>query len=109
MLLGMTSGVLGSFALLRRQSLIGDAMSHAALPGICIAFIIVGSKEMIFLVLGAGITAYFGTFFDSDVRETFTHKDRHSNWSRLVGIFWNRHRAFNDYKSKRRWQPGRFK
>ncbi|GAK11750.1 manganese ABC transporter, inner membrane permease protein SitC [Geomicrobium sp. JCM 19039] len=62
MLLGMTSGVLGSFALLRRQSLIGDAMSHAALPGICIAFIIVGSKEMIFLVLGAGITAYFGTF-----------------------------------------------
>lgn len=37
-------------------------MSHAALPGICIAFIIVGSKEMIFLVLGAGITAYFGTF-----------------------------------------------
>ncbi|WP_052361734.1 metal ABC transporter permease [Geomicrobium sp. JCM 19038] len=62
MLLGITSGVLGSFALLRRQSLLGDAMSHAALPGICIAFIIVGSKEMLPLIIGAGITAYIGTY-----------------------------------------------
>ncbi|WP_265181996.1 metal ABC transporter permease [Geomicrobium sp. JCM 19055] len=61
-MLGITSGVLGSFALLRRQSLLGDAMSHAALPGICIAFIIVGSKEMLPLIIGAGITAYIGTY-----------------------------------------------
>jgi manganese/zinc/iron transport system permease protein len=39
-LLGIASGVLGSFALLRKQSLLGDAMAHAALPGICIAFLI---------------------------------------------------------------------
>ncbi|PJN86253.1 metal ABC transporter permease, partial [Bacillus velezensis] len=32
LLLGMASGVLGSFVLLRRQSLIGDAMAHSALP-----------------------------------------------------------------------------
>ncbi|QQK77054.1 metal ABC transporter permease [Salicibibacter cibarius] len=60
--LGIASGVLGSFALLRRQSLVSDAMSHAALPGICIAFLIVGEKMMGALLLGAGLTAYLGTY-----------------------------------------------
>ncbi|AXF55754.1 metal ABC transporter permease [Salicibibacter kimchii] len=60
--LGIASGVLGSFALLRRQSLISDAMSHASLPGICIAFLIVGEKMMGALLLGAGLTAYLGTY-----------------------------------------------
>ena len=36
--LGITSGALGTFAVLRRQSLLGDAISHAALPGVAIAF-----------------------------------------------------------------------
>ncbi len=35
--LGITSGALGTFAVLRRQSLLGDAISHAALPGVAIA------------------------------------------------------------------------
>ncbi|SDI57465.1 metal ABC transporter permease [Natribacillus halophilus] len=60
--LGIAGGVLGSFALLRRQSLISDAMSHAALPGICIAFLIVGEKMMGALLVGAGLTAYLGTY-----------------------------------------------
>ena len=34
--LGIVAGALGTFALLRRQSLLGDAMSHAALPEMCI-------------------------------------------------------------------------
>ena len=38
-ILGLTSGILGSFALLRKQSLLGDAISHSALPGIAIAFL----------------------------------------------------------------------
>ena len=33
-ILGVVSGMLGSFAVLRKQSLLGDAISHAALPGI---------------------------------------------------------------------------
>ncbi|QQK82002.1 metal ABC transporter permease [Salicibibacter cibi] len=60
--LGIAGGVLGSFALLRRQSLISDAMSHSALPGICIAFLIVGEKMMGALLVGAGLTAYLGTY-----------------------------------------------
>ena len=39
-ILGAVSGALGTFAVLRRQSLLGDAVSHAALPGIGLAFIL---------------------------------------------------------------------
>ncbi|WP_237087428.1 metal ABC transporter permease [Novibacillus thermophilus] len=46
MLLGISSGVLGSFVVLRKQSLLGDAMSHAALPGICFAFLLTGVKSV---------------------------------------------------------------
>jgi manganese/zinc/iron transport system permease protein len=59
--LGATSGVLGSFAYLRRQSLLGDAVSHAALPGIAIAFVLTGSKAPLVLMLGAALAGWFGT------------------------------------------------
>jgi manganese/zinc/iron transport system permease protein len=52
-LLGVISGVLGSFAVLRQQSLLGDTLSHAALPGVCIGFIIAGTREMASLMAGA--------------------------------------------------------
>lgn len=39
-ILGAICGMLGSFAVLRKQSLLGDAISHAALPGIAIGFLI---------------------------------------------------------------------
>ena len=55
-LLGITSGVLGSFALLREQSLLGDTLSHAALPGICIGFLLSGSRQPIPILLGALFT-----------------------------------------------------
>lgn len=60
MLLGIVSGVLGSFAVLRRQGLLGDTLSHAALPGLCIAFMVTNSRTPIVLLLGAGI-AWLGT------------------------------------------------
>ena len=43
-LLGLTSGVIGTFTVLRRRALVGDALAHAALPGICTAYLIVGDK-----------------------------------------------------------------
>jgi ABC-type Mn2+/Zn2+ transport system permease subunit len=58
--LGIVSGVLGCFAVLRRQSLMGDALSHAALPGICLAFILTGSKAPLVLFAGAGLTGWLG-------------------------------------------------
>lgn len=60
-LLGIVSGALGTYAVLRRQSLLGDAISHAALPGIAIAFLLTGSKTPLILVLGAAIAGWLGT------------------------------------------------
>jgi manganese/zinc/iron transport system permease protein len=59
--LGATAGALGSFAVLRRQSMLGDAISHAALPGIALAFLLTGSRAPFVLVLGAAIAGWVGT------------------------------------------------
>lgn len=55
-LLGITSGVLGSFAVLRQQSLLGDALSHAALPGVALGFLVAGERNLIAILLGALIS-----------------------------------------------------
>ena len=58
--LGIVSGALGSFAVLRRQSLLGDAMSHAALPGVVLAFMLTGLKSSVVLMVGAGVAGIAG-------------------------------------------------
>ncbi len=55
--------MLGSFAVLRKQSLLGDAISHAALPGIAISFLITGTKETNVLLIGALISGLIGAFW----------------------------------------------
>lgn len=52
-LLGALAGALGSFATLRRQSLMGDVLSHAALPGICLGYLAAGERSMPWLLGGA--------------------------------------------------------
>ena len=59
--LGLSSGSLGAFAVLRGQSLLGDAISHAALPGIALAFLLTGSKAPLVLVAGAAAAGWLGT------------------------------------------------
>lgn len=59
-LLGISGGVLGTFALLRRQSLMGDAMAHAALPGVCLAFLLTGQKNTWFFLGGALLAGLLG-------------------------------------------------
>ena len=60
-LLGAVSGALGSLAVLRRQSLLGDAISHAALPGVVLAYMLTGSRSTLVLVLGAAVAGWIGT------------------------------------------------
>ncbi len=60
--LGIVSGMLGSFAVLRQRSLLGDTMSHAALPGIAVAFLVTGSKSPLVLLIGAAIAGWLGTW-----------------------------------------------
>jgi manganese/zinc/iron transport system permease protein len=75
-LLGATAGALGSFAVLRRQSLLGDAISHAALPGIALAFLLTGSKAPLVLVAGAAVAGWLGTLLVSAVvRQTRVKSD----------------------------------
>ncbi|MBB3108439.1 manganese/zinc/iron transport system permease protein [Paenibacillus phyllosphaerae] len=62
MLLGLCSGVIGCFAYLRKQSLMGDTLAHAALPGICIAFMLSGTKSIGLFLVGAGIAGLLATF-----------------------------------------------
>ena len=62
-ILGGVTGMLGSFAVLRKESLLGDAISHAALPGIAIAFLITGSKDTNVLLIGALISGLLGTLW----------------------------------------------
>jgi manganese/zinc/iron transport system permease protein len=52
-LVGVVAGVLGSFAVLRQQSLLGDTLSHAALPGICLGFLLAGSRQLAPILGGA--------------------------------------------------------
>ena len=56
-LLGLASGIAGSFAVLRKESLIGDGLSHAALPGVVIAFLLTGIKDIEVLIIGAALSS----------------------------------------------------
>lgn len=58
--MGAAAGVCGVYLLLRRRALLGDSISHAALPGVCVAFLLAGAvgldpRSLPLLVLGAGV------------------------------------------------------
>uniref|UniRef100_UPI00404765EB metal ABC transporter permease n=2 Tax=Roseivirga sp. TaxID=1964215 RepID=UPI00404765EB len=58
MLLTASSAVVGTFTFLRKKALVGDAVAHSVLPGICLAFILSGTKNPIILIIGAFITGW---------------------------------------------------
>ena len=60
-LVAVSCGLLGCFLILRRMSMVGDAISHAVLPGIVISFLLSGSRETIPMLLGAGMTGLLAT------------------------------------------------
>ncbi|WP_339044060.1 metal ABC transporter permease [Cardinium endosymbiont of Tipula unca] len=60
-LLSTSSSMIGTFALLKRKTLISDAISHAVLPGTCLAFFFTGEKNSTWLVLGAFITGWLAS------------------------------------------------
>src|SRR5207237_6021451 len=51
--LGLGAGAVGAFAVLRRQSLQGDMVSHAALPGVAVAFLLGGDSPAVLILGGA--------------------------------------------------------
>ncbi len=59
-LLGASSGIIGAFAVLRKRALTGDALSHAALPGLCVAVIILRERNLSAMLLGALVSGILG-------------------------------------------------
>ena len=62
-LCAMACALPGTFLLLRRMSMMGDAISHAVLPGLAIAFLISGSRTNIWMFLGAAIAGVLTALF----------------------------------------------
>lgn len=55
-LLCAIAGLIGCFTFLRKRSLSGDVVAHSVLPGICLAFLLSGEKNNLYLMLGALVT-----------------------------------------------------
>lgn len=60
----------GCFLVLRGMSLLGDAISHAVLPGIVLAFLVTGSVSALPVVLGAGLVGLVTVFLIETVHKT---------------------------------------
>ena len=57
-LLSVCTSLIGTFTILRKRALSGDVISHAILPGICLAFIFSGEKNIVYLMLGAFLSGW---------------------------------------------------
>lgn len=84
--IGAVSGVLSAYAVLRKQSLMGDVMSHAALPGVVIAFILIGVKAPLPLMIGAAVAGWLGTLFMMTVTSQ-THIKEDSAMGIVLAVF----------------------
>jgi manganese/zinc/iron transport system permease protein len=67
-LLGLAAGTVGSFAVLRRRALVGDALAHAALPGVCVAYFVAGDRDFVLFLVGALVFGLLGVGAISLVR-----------------------------------------
>src|SRR5258708_34357719 len=62
LLLGISSGTLGCFIVLRRLSLLGDSLGHAVLPGVCLGFMVTWTKNPWWIMGGAVLSALLGSW-----------------------------------------------
>ncbi|MBL6449133.1 metal ABC transporter permease [Fulvivirga sp. 29W222] len=58
LLLTASSAIVGSFTFLKKKALVGDAVAHSVLPGVCLSFILYGEKNPIILIFGAFATGW---------------------------------------------------
>ncbi len=52
------AGVVGCYAFLRKRTLVGDAVAHSVLPGVAVGFLLSGTKDPVFLLLGGLLFGY---------------------------------------------------
>lgn len=61
-MINSSSALIGTFAFLRKRALIGDAIAHALLPGLCLGFLVAGEKNILYLIGGAFLTGWLATY-----------------------------------------------
>lgn len=75
-LLSISSAVVGCFTFIKKKSLVGDVISHAVLPGICISFMVSGSKDPFLLIIGAFISGWISIMvMDAIIQNTKIKED----------------------------------
>lgn len=62
MLLTGSAAMMGTYMLLNKKALIGDAIAHAVLPGVCIGFMLAGNKDPLWILAGAFITGALSVY-----------------------------------------------
>jgi manganese/zinc/iron transport system permease protein len=67
-LLGLSAGVVGCFAVLRQRALLGDALGHATLPGLCLGYLIAGQRSMPALLAASLLTGLLSILVFSALR-----------------------------------------
>lgn len=87
MILGIAAGMIGSISYWKRQSLLSDALAHAALPGVVLAFLIVGNKNLLILIVGAAFSALIGAAFIQWI-STSTRITEDSAMGMILSIFY---------------------
>lgn len=74
-LLGVAAGLVGTFAVLRKRALTGDVVAHAALPGLCVAFLVFQTKSILVLLGGGLCSGLLGALVMSVFKKTTRLKD----------------------------------
>lgn len=80
-LFAISCGLLGCFLILRKMAMVGDAISHAVLPGIVIAFLITGTRDSFGMILGAALLGILCTFLIE-----FFHKKAKLQTDAAIGV-----------------------
>src|SRR5687767_4979983 len=75
MLLGICCGLLGSFIVVRKMALVGDALSHAVLPGVAVGFLWNLSKDPLAIFIVATIAGLIGTTVVTLIKDTTRLKE----------------------------------
>lgn len=86
-LLGITCGLLGSFIVVRKMALMGDALSHAVLPGVAAGFLWNTTKDPLAILVGATIAGLLGTATVSLITHTTRLKEDSAIGMVLAGYY----------------------
>lgn len=70
LLAAVSCALIGSFLIVRGEAMLGDAISHAVLPGLVIAFLLTSSRAVLPMVLGAGAAGLVTAFLTSSLGRT---------------------------------------